>query len=148
MKIRSLPRLSLFCKAGLRAGDVIFAVNHEKVVDELDFRFLAATTSLRIDFYRKNRKRSVMVERKPGTFLAIAFYEKPIRRCANRCIFCFIDQMPPGLRKRLYIKDEDLSLSFLNGNYVTLTNATGPDLDRIVTIGLSPLFISVHATDP
>jgi putative radical SAM enzyme (TIGR03279 family) len=148
LKIRTLPRSSVFFKAGLRQGDVISGVNCENVKDELDFRFLAATSPLQIDGYRKNRKRSVLVERKSGTFLDIEFHQKPVKRCANRCVFCFIDQMPPGLRRSLYIKDEDLSHSFLNGNYVTLTNATRAVLERIVSIGLSPLFVSVHTTDP
>jgi putative radical SAM enzyme (TIGR03279 family) len=148
IRIRELPAASLFFRAGMRPGDTVLAVNGEKVIDELDFRFKAAASPLHIDFMRNGRKRTIAVEREPGTFLDLSFYEKPIRRCANRCIFCFIDQMPGGLRKRLYIKDEDLSHSFLNGNYVTLTNATKSVLERIVATGLSPLFVSVHATDP
>ncbi|MBN2035691.1 MAG: DUF512 domain-containing protein [Chitinispirillaceae bacterium] len=132
----------------MRPRDVLFSINNERIGDELDFRFRAATSPLHIDFYRKGRKRSVTIERKQGAFLDIKFYQKPIRRCANRCVFCFIDQMPPGLRKRLYIKDEDISHSFLNGNYVTLTNATTQEMQRIVTLGLSPLYVSVHASDP
>jgi putative radical SAM enzyme (TIGR03279 family) len=147
IRIRTIPKTSVFFEAGIRKGDTILSVNNEKVSDELDFRFLAATSLLRIVFARGNRLLSAEVERKTGTFLDMEFYEQPVRRCANRCIFCFIDQMPKGLRRRLYIKDEDLSHSFLNGNYVTLTNATKPVLDRIVSIGLSPLFVSVHATD-
>jgi putative radical SAM enzyme (TIGR03279 family) len=148
IKIRVLPKTSVFFRAGMRPGDIIVSVNGQRVTDELDFRFLAAASPLQIDFFRKGRKRSVTVEREQGTFLDIEFHQKPVRRCANRCVFCFIDQMPPGLRRSLYIKDEDLSHSFLNGNYVTLTNATPSVLDRIVSIGLSPLFVSVHATDP
>jgi putative radical SAM enzyme (TIGR03279 family) len=148
IKIRTLPKKSVFSRAGLRPGDSILAVNSERVIDELDFRFLAAASRLRIDFSRKGKKRSAMIERETGAFLDLEFFQKPIRRCANRCVFCFIDQMPPGLRRSLYIKDEDLSHSFLNGNYVTLTNANKAVLERIVSIGLSPLFVSVHATDP
>lgn len=79
--------------------------------------------------------------------LEVEFYEKPINRCTNRCVFCFIEQMPRGLRSSLYIKDEDFKHSFLNGDYVTLSSATQQDLERIVSIGLSPLYISVQATD-
>jgi len=101
-------------------------VNGERVVDELDFSYFAATPSLRLDILRSGKPRTITAEREPGSFLSVDFFQKPIRRCANRCIFCFIDQMPPGLRGPLYIKDEDLSHSFLNGNYVTLSNATPP----------------------
>jgi putative radical SAM enzyme (TIGR03279 family) len=148
IRIRALPKTSVFFRAGMRPGDIIVSVNGQQVTDELDFRFLAATSPLQIDLFRNNQKRSVTVERKHGTFLDLEFHQKPVRRCANRCVFCFIDQMPPGLRRSLYIKDEDLSHSFLNGNYVTLTNATRAALERIVSIGLSPLFVSVHATHP
>jgi putative radical SAM enzyme (TIGR03279 family) len=148
IRIRAVPKSSVFFRAGLRPGDIIVSVTGQAVTDELDFRFLAAATPLRIEIIRKGRKRSVTVEREQGTFLDVEFHQKPVRRCANRCIFCFIDQMPPGLRQSLYIKDEDLSHSFLNGNYITLTNATPAVLGRIISIGLSPLFISVHATDP
>ena len=148
LTIRTVSPRSAFYAAGVRKGDRITAINGQTVVDELDFRFFAASPRLLLDIIRNNRHRTLTVERTPGSFPEIEFYEKAIRRCANRCIFCFIDQMPRGLRRRLYIKDEDLTHSFLNGNYVTLTNAGAADLRRIVRIGLSPLFISVHATDP
>jgi putative radical SAM enzyme (TIGR03279 family) len=148
IKIRSMAAGTPFYRAGLRNGDCIVAINGNAVSDELDFRFYAASPLLRLNTLRNNWLRTVIVERKANSFPAINFYQKPIRRCANRCIFCFIDQMPPGLRQRLYIKDEDLTRSFLNGNYVTLTNADRTDLQRIVRLGLSPMYISVHATDP
>jgi putative radical SAM enzyme (TIGR03279 family) len=152
IKIRDLPRTSGFYKAGprtgLRPGDRIVAVNGGVISDELEFRYLAASPQVRLDVVRNNRTRTMTLQRRPGTFLNIDFHQAPVRRCANRCIFCFIDQMPPGLRKALYIKDEDLTHSFLNGNYVTLSNAGRDVLQRIVRLGLSPLFVSVHATDP
>jgi putative radical SAM enzyme (TIGR03279 family) len=148
LRVRALPRTSPFFRAGLRAGDFILSVNGERVVDELDFRFSTAAELARLEIQRGATPRSLSVERDAGSFPEIEFFQKPIRRCANRCIFCFIDQMPPGLRRRLYIKDEDLAYSFLNGNYVTLTNARAADMEKIATLGLSPLFISVHATDP
>ena len=146
--VRSLPAASVLYKAGLRKRDIVHSVNGERVVDELDFTFHAATRFLRLGILRGSRPRTIAAERKQGGFLAVDFYQKPTRRCANRCIFCFIDQMPPGLRSALYIKDEDLSHSFLNGNYVTLSNATPASLSTIAAMGLSPIFISVHATDP
>ena len=148
IRIRTLPRTSVFFRAGLRAGDNIVSVNGERVCDELDFRFHSAADLVQIELCRGATPRVVAVERDQGSLPEIEFFQKPIRRCANRCVFCFIDQMPPGLRRRLYIKDEDLTHSFLNGNYVTLSNAREADLEKIVSLGLSPLFISVHATDP
>jgi putative radical SAM enzyme (TIGR03279 family) len=148
IKIRSLPHASTFYKGGLRKDDVVVAVNGDRISDELEFRYLAAAQFLRIDVIRNGRTRVISAERKPGAFLDMEFHQAAVRRCANRCVFCFIDQMPPGLRARLYVKDEDLTHSFLNGNYVTLTNAGRTELQRVVRLGLSPLFISVHATDP
>jgi putative radical SAM enzyme (TIGR03279 family) len=148
IKIRHLPRTSGFYSAGLRNGDVIIAVNGKVISDELEFRYLAASPCFRLAFTRNGHGRTAVVKREAGSFLDIEFCQAEVRRCANRCVFCFIDQMPPGLRRSLYIKDEDLSHSFLNGNYVTLTNSGRNELERIVRLGLSPLFISVHATDP
>ena len=141
-----VPSASLLHMAGLRKDDCIIAVNGDPVSDELDLRFLTASPEFQLQIMRNERSLILPVSRIPGSFLDIEVVQKPIRRCANKCIFCFIDQMPRGLRSRLYVKDEDLTYSFLNGNYVTLTTAT--DLQRIVRLGLSPLFISVHATDP
>lgn len=148
IKIRHLSSASPFYKAGLRKGDRIVAVNGETVSGELDFRFFSASPHLRLDVLRNSKPHTVCLERKHGGFLNIEFYQEPIGCCANKCIFCFIDQMPPGMRRRLYIKDEDLTHSFLNGNYVTLTNAGPEVLQRIIHLGLSPIFVSVHATDP
>lgn len=146
--VRSLPQSSALFKAGLRKRDIVFSVNGERVATELDFTFYAATHLLEICLLRRGKPITIFAERKQGGFLSVDFYQKPVLRCANRCIFCFIDQMPPGLRSALYIKDEDLSHSFLNGNYVTLSNATPATMLKIASMGLSPLFISVHATDP
>ena len=148
VKIRHVPFVSPFYKAGLRNGDRIIAVNGDAVSDELEFRYAAATPYQQLTILRNSRQRTVAVERKPGSFINIEFHQEPIGLCANKCIFCFIDQMPPGMRGRLYIKDEDLTHSFLNGNYVTLTNAGPAVLQRTVRLGLSPIFVSVHATDP
>lgn len=116
-------------------------------IDELDFFYFAAASFLEIEIERGDRLGVVELERPEGSTLEVEFYEKPINRCTNRCVFCFIEQMPRGLRSSLYIKDEDFKHSFLNGNYVTLSSATQQDLERIVSIGLSPLYISVQATD-
>lgn len=143
-----VERSSPLYAAGLRKGDRITGIDGNSVADELDLRFFAAISEFRINAVRRGRPMSFDVNRAMGAGLGVEFQPAAIRRCANRCIFCFIDQMPPGLRSGLYIKDEDLTHSFINGNYVTLASAREGDLRKIVRLGLSPLFISVHATDP
>ncbi|MCL2689779.1 MAG: DUF512 domain-containing protein [Chitinispirillia bacterium] len=148
LKIRSLPRGGLFFQSGLRPLDRIISINGNAVYDELDFYYHAAEQFLEIEIERGRREGVLEIEREQGSGLEVDFYENPVNHCTNHCIFCFIDQMPPNLRSSLYIKDEDFKHSFLNGNYVTLSSASRGDLQRAADIGLSPLFISVHATDP
>lgn len=147
VKIKFIPKESSFFRAGLRSGDFVTHINGEPITDELDFRFFAAVDLLDLSLRRDTRNLSIRVERDEGSFLDVDLYENPINCCKNRCIFCFIDQMPPGLRSGLYIKDEDFKHSFFNGNYVTLSSATKKDLERVAKLGISPLYISVHATD-
>ncbi|MCX7726775.1 MAG: DUF512 domain-containing protein [Chitinispirillaceae bacterium] len=142
-----IAKNSPFYRAGIRKGDKIFTINGEEIKSELDFFFFSAASSLEIETFRKNTILKFNVNRKEGAPSGIYIEEGPIKRCTNRCIFCFIDQMPKGLRKSLYIKDEDLRLSLLNGNYVTLSSFKKDDLENIARISLSPLYISVHATD-
>ncbi|MDR3012829.1 MAG: DUF512 domain-containing protein [Chitinispirillales bacterium] len=147
LRVKSLPRDDILFAHGLRPRDCIVSINGCDIIDELDFYYHAAQPFLEIEIERGRRVGVVEIERPAGVPLRIDFYEKPVERCANKCIFCFIDQMPKGLRRSLYIKDEDVKHSFLNGNYVTLTSTSKDDLRRIVSIGLSPIFVSVHATD-
>ncbi|NLW31255.1 MAG: DUF512 domain-containing protein [Fibrobacter sp.] len=147
IKIRSISKKSPFFSSGLRKGDRILQINGERICDDLDFMYYSAEDFLDIIAEKNGKTSQFFVPREEGCFNELEFDESPINTCKNRCIFCFIDQMPPGLRKGLYIKDEDLRHSFLNGNYVTLSSATSDDLEKVAKIGLSPLFISVHATD-
>jgi putative radical SAM enzyme (TIGR03279 family) len=109
--------------------------------------FLAAQEVLEVEVRRADQAGVLVVERRPGEFLGATFRGHPVRQCANKCIFCFIDQMPRGLRKTLYVKDEDVLHSLVNGNYVTLSNVGPTELARIADRGVSPLYVSVHATD-
>jgi putative radical SAM enzyme (TIGR03279 family) len=147
LKIKTVAASSIFYHSGMRKGDIITAVNGEQIEDELDFRFFSADSYLEISYLRHEEKRDCSLLRPEGVPSGIEFYESPINRCRNRCIFCFIDQMPPGLRKGLYIKDEDVKHSFVNGNYVTMSSLTKSDLEKTVRLGISPLYISVHVTD-
>lgn len=147
VKIKSITDDSFFYRAGLRRNDVVTHIDGQRITDELDFRFYAAADLFNMALVRGTKNLELIVQRVEGSFLDVEFFEKPINLCKNRCIFCFIDQMPPGLRSSLYIKDEDFKHSFFNGNYVTLSSATKTDLQRVAMLGISPLFISVHATD-
>ena len=141
----------LAARAGLRPGDRLLRVNGHGLRDLVDFHVQAGEEELAIDVDRGGRPCSIVLERKWGRDLGLEC-EPPapaeISTCANKCVFCFIHQLPPGLRKSLYVKDDDYRLSFLHGNYITLTDLPDAEVQRIVDLHLSPLYISVHATDP
>ncbi len=148
IRITRIDRFSPAYLAGLRKNCIILSVNGEQIEDNLDFNFYSANEKLVIKAQKNNMTKKFHVIRRPGEFLGLEFAKQPIRRCNNHCIFCFIDQLPKGLRKSLYIKDEDFCQSFLNGNYITLTSITQKDINKIIRLKLSPLYISVHSTDP
>ncbi len=133
---------------GVRPGDRILSINGSSVVDDLDVSFFSAEERLKIVLIRRGKRIRRTILRNEGVWLGLETSAPAMRRCANRCVFCFIDQLPRGLRKSLYIKDEDYRHSFLNGSYVTLTSLKKSDFKRIAELGLSPLYISVHAVDP
>jgi putative radical SAM enzyme (TIGR03279 family) len=138
-------------RAGLRPGDRLLKVNGQPLRDLVDFHVQAGEERLAIDVERSGRPCSVVLERRWGRDLGLEC-EPPapaeISTCANKCVFCFIHQLPKGLRKSLYVKDDDYRLSFLHGNYITLTDLPESEIQRIVDLRLSPLYVSVHATDP
>ncbi len=148
LRIIKVPMSSPAYTAGLRKHDIILSVNDEPVEDDLDFSFHSACEYMEIRVLRKNVPKTFHITRKPGKLLGIEFSAHPVSRCRNKCIFCFIDQLPDGLRRNLYVKDEDCRYSFLNGNYVTLTSITKSEIDKVIRLRLSPLYVSVHATDP
>lgn len=140
LKVTAVKRNSSAARAGLKKGDVIASVGGYPATDELDFLFF------------EGEETQFEVAGK-GTF---SFYvsdvevaaEEQIRTCRNRCLFCFVDQMPKGMRDSLYVKDDDYAMSFECGNFVTLTNLSDGELERIIRLKLSPLYISVHTTNP
>jgi putative radical SAM enzyme (TIGR03279 family) len=137
--------------AGLLPGDRLLAINGTPLRDVIDFHFHAGEDTLRVDLVREGRPRSSTLRRRWDTDLGIELLPpRPaeISTCANKCVFCFIHQLPRGMRKSLYVKDDDYRLSFLHGNYITLTDLAEEDFQRIIDQRLSPLYISVHATDP
>ncbi len=136
--------------AGLRAGDRILTVNGQALRDAIDFQFQAGDERLALTIERAGARRALAFTRGGGDLGVELTAPRPaeISTCANKCVFCFIHQLPRGMRKSLYVKDDDFRLSFLHGNYITLTDLEEPELARIVEQRLSPLYISVHATDP
>jgi putative radical SAM enzyme (TIGR03279 family) len=137
-------------RAGLRPGDRILAINGHGLRDTIDFHFHAGEERLEITLDRDGRSgRTVLWRSGAGLGLELeAPRPSEISTCANKCVFCFIHQLPRGMRKSLYVKDDDFRLSFLHGNYITLTDLEEAELGRIEQQRLSPLYVSVHATDP
>jgi putative radical SAM enzyme (TIGR03279 family) len=141
---------SLAERIGLRTRDELIAINGHALHDVIDVQFYAAEESLAFDVRREGRALTVEAERRYDEALGLDFTELTfdgVRRCNNRCEFCFVNQMPPNLRPSLYVKDDDYRLSFLTGSYITLTNLDEDDWARIDVQHLSPLYVSVHATD-
>ncbi len=141
---------SLADRIGLRPGDELISINHHPLRDVIDVRFYAAEPHLNLQVRRADEVLKVEAERRYDEPLGLEFAEPTfdgIRRCNNHCEFCFVAQMRPGLRPSLYIKDDDYRHSFLFGSYITLTNLTEADWKRIDEQHLSPLYVSVHATD-
>ncbi|MDD2900059.1 MAG: DUF512 domain-containing protein [Desulfuromonadaceae bacterium] len=132
------------------AGDCLLAVNGHPLRDLIDYSYYTASEEELLLEIEKidNELWELEVERDSGESLGLTFSAPAPARCSNNCLFCFVHQLPKDLRKPLYVKDEDYRLSFLNGNYITLANLKTPDLERIVEQRLSPLYISVHATEP
>ncbi len=137
--------------AGIRVGDEVLAVNGASPRDVIEWQLLVDEGELDIELRRGGIELSASVSKTPGHPLGIdvhsAVFDR-VRTCDNHCEFCFIYQLPKGMRRSLYLKDDDYRLSFLYGNYTTLTRFTEADFERVVTEGLSPLNVSIHATDP
>ncbi|MEW6042283.1 MAG: DUF512 domain-containing protein, partial [Elusimicrobiota bacterium] len=147
LRIIGTERESPAWKAGLRPGAFVKFINGHIIRDALDLKFYSAEENLKVVFVTDSQTRNVTFLRKHGEFLGITPAPIRIRKCRNRCIFCFFDQLPPHLRKSLYIKDEDFRLSFLEGNFVTLSHLTTKDINRIIEQRLSPLYVSVHSSN-
>jgi putative radical SAM enzyme (TIGR03279 family) len=138
-------------RAGLAIGDVVVSINGTVPRDIIEWRFAADDSEVSLDVLRSGMEFTLEVEKRSGEPLGAevssAVFDR-VRTCDNHCEFCFIYQLPKGLRKSLYLKDDDYRLSFLYGNFTTLTRFTEADLERVVTERLSPLNVSIHATDP
>jgi len=149
IKILQVEKGSAAGLAGLEPGDRILEIDGHEAADELALRFYLAGGEADLRVRRADgHERLLAVELPDGVSLGVEVEEFQTRRCRNACIFCFVDRLPPGVRPSLRVKDDDFRLSFLHGNYITLTNLGAGDIERIVRERLTPLYVSVHATDP
>src|SRR3954454_23201291 len=153
----SLPRVVAVApgspaeRAGLEPGDEVVSLNGHQPRDVIQWQLLTDDADLDVEVRRGGLDLDVAVAKKAGEPLGVEVHSAlfdQVRTCDNHCEFCFIYQLPPGLRQSLYVKDDDYRLSFLYGNFTTLTRFTELDLERVVTEGLGPLYVSIHATDP
>ncbi|MBQ8751627.1 MAG: DUF512 domain-containing protein [Clostridia bacterium] len=138
-------------KKRIRAGWQLLALNGHTVEDVLDYRFYLAEEKLQLRLFDGKKERLVTIRKEESEDIGLEFETYLMdaqRSCRNKCVFCFIDQLPPGMRETLYFKDDDSRLSFLFGNYITLTNLSDRDVERILTMHISPINVSVHTTDP
>ena len=145
-----LPR-SRAERAGIMTGDILLSVNSHPINDVLDYRFYLTERSVEIKVSRDGEEKTFTIVKSEYDDIGLDFGTPLMdkkHKCENKCIFCFIDQNPKGLRDSLYFKDDDSRLSFLHGNYITLTNLRDADIDRIIEMHMSPVNVSVHTTDP
>ena len=150
--ITSIDRRSPAERAGVRVGEKLIAIGGHPVEDVLDYRFFGYDRDPALELEAPDGKRRTVRVKKPeagelGLNFETYLMDEP-RPCSNHCLFCFVDQMAPGCRDTLYFKDDDARLSFLMGNYITLTNLSPREVQRIIDLRISPINVSVHATDP
>ena len=138
-------------KAGIAVGEQLLEINGHHIVDVLDYRFYGYDPVAALRLSKDGHTRTVTIRKEEGRDLGLNFNTylmDEMHQCANHCLFCFVDQMPPNMRPSLYIKDDDERLSFLLGNYTTLTNLSEREAQRIIDLHISPINVSVHATEP
>ena len=150
--IQNVEAKSPAARARIKAGDTLVAINGREITDVLDYRFFIPDQKLKVTVKTaKGKERTVRIRKESYAELGMVFdtylMDKQ-RSCRNNCVFCFIDQLPKGMRESLYFKDDDSRLSFLFGNYITLTNLTENDVERIIEMHISPINVSVHTTNP
>ena len=151
VKIYNVTKGSHAEKAGIKSGETLLKINSNEIVDVLDYRFYQVNRNLSLEISDGENTRTVEITKGEYDEIGLEFETYLMdeqHSCRNKCIFCFIDQLPKGLRKSLYFKDDDSRLSFLFGNYITLTNITEHEIERIIKMHISPINVSVHTTNP
>lgn len=150
-RILSVEPQSPAARAGLKAGDLLLRIGNEPVIDFLDYQALTSERKLEITIRRDGQEKTLRIRKDEYADLGLSF-EKPMmsgmRMCCNKCLFCFVDQLPGNVRPTMRVKDDDWRMSMMMGNYVTLTNVSDRELTRIIARHASPLYISVHAAEP
>lgn len=150
--ISKVYKNSIAEELGIEVGDLLISINDQPIHDIIEYRFLLSDEYLEVEIKKKNNEIYVYeIEKEYDDDLGIEFTNPIIdkaKSCRNKCVFCFIDQLPKGMRETLYFKDDDSRLSFLQGNFVTLTNMSEEDIDNIIKYRISPINISVHTTNP
>ncbi len=151
-RIKTVDKGSIAEELEIEVGDILLSINDQPVVDIIDYMFLTNDETIEIEIQKPDGEIwAIEIDKDYDESLGIVF-ENPIideaKRCTNNCVFCFVDQLPKGMRESLYFKDDDSRLSFLQGNFVTLTNLKDADIDRIIRYRISPINVSVHTTDP
>ncbi|MBQ6515935.1 DUF512 domain-containing protein, partial [bacterium] len=151
-KVSKTEKNSIAEELGLEQGDILLSIDDVVMKDFLDYQFLCKSDLLTLKVQKTNGEiEEIEIEKDEDEDLGIIFESavfENLKRCKNKCIFCFVDQQPKGLRDSLYVKDDDYRLSYLQGTYITLTNLTEEDKKRIEMMHLGPLYISVHTTNP
>lgn len=151
-RIATVLPASLAYRHGLLPGDALRSINGEAVLDQVDYQYLIDTAHAALELERPNGEvYHADIHKAPEEPLGLTFDQDLMRhpkQCANDCVFCFVSQLPRGLRPSLYVKDDDWRLSLMTGNYITLTNLPEREIDRIIARHATPLYISVHTTDP
>ncbi|SKC87343.1 DUF512 domain-containing protein [Maledivibacter halophilus] len=150
--VANVEENSIAEEMGIEQGDILISINEKKVTDIIDYLFLISDNYLEIEIEKSNGEIWILeIDKEYDEDLGIEF-NNPIldkaKSCKNKCIFCFIDQLPPHMRESLYFKDDDSRLSFLQGNFLTLTNLSDNDIDRIIEYNISPINVSIHTTNP
>lgn len=151
VQISGVAKKSISDKKGIRAGDVLISVNGHEINDVLDYSFYIKEEKLTLALISNSRAKKVKLHKKEYDDIGLEFETYLMDKqhcCKNKCVFCFIDQLPKGMRSTLYFKDDDSRLSFLFGNYVTLTNLTEHDVQRLIDMHISPVNVSVHTMNP
>ena len=148
MKINHIEKDSIAESIGLKEGDQLYSIDGSRVKDIIDYRFKVSDDNIVIKVRQDGELIEYEIEKDIDDNLGIGFDDFNIRACANDCVFCFVDQNPPGMRKGLYFRDGDFRMSFLHGHFITMTNMGWKQLKRVVEQQLSPLYVSVHVTDP
>jgi putative radical SAM enzyme (TIGR03279 family) len=147
MKIISIIKKSIASRRGISLGDELLAINGHPINDLIDYKYYSAEDHLDLKLKSEDgTMRRVKIKKQPDKDLGLEFDDIKYKSCKNNCIFCFVHQLPKGLRKALYFKDEDFRLSFLHGSFITLTNTSDEDIQRIIHQRLSPIYISAHTT--